>query len=335
MAVNVRRCNKRVTDPFNNEEVRARIFSSIGSTSSSGSEHDAETDIVSSSSSSHSISSSSTSSTSTSLCLSHLVQNFLECGSNSPSNTTTTTTTTTSDKIETRYSSDSDSEDFLHSDPTAMIRDVIVPIIWNNADPFRNHLISHVTKAIEIFSFFRDKTRSIFNRNLMAYLRQIGYNAGICKTKWDASAGGTLTAGNYEFIDVICPNSTARYVIDAEFSGEFEIARETSNYKKLRSSLPRVFVGKVEDLNKMIRLMCDEARRSMKINGLTLPPWRRNRYMQIKWLGKYRRTTNCLPAAPVSSSAVGTNFAVKCRSVGFDVSGDSGRFVYPPVARTR
>ncbi|XP_021720147.1 uncharacterized protein LOC110687811 [Chenopodium quinoa] len=324
MAVNVRRCNKRVTDPFN-ERVRARIFSSISSTtSSSGSEHDAEIDVVSNPS--YSLSSSA----STSPCLSHLVQNFLE-NDNSPSNNTTTTT---ADPFHTRdYSSDSESDEHLRSDPVAMIHDVVNPIIWNNADQFRNQLLSNVIKATKIFSIFRSKNKSIYNRNLMAYLREIGYNAGICKTKWDSSAGGTLTAGNYEFIDVIRPNSTVRYIIDAEFSGEFEIARETENYRILRTSLPRVFVGKVEDLKKIIRLLCDEARRSMKINGLTLPPWRRNRYMQIKWLGAYRRTTNYLPSSTADSTAEASKFAVKCRSVGFDVTGNSGRFLFP--TRTR
>ncbi|XP_057534686.1 uncharacterized protein LOC130813024 [Amaranthus tricolor] len=330
MAVNVRRCNNRVTEPFN-EKVRARIFSSISSTTSttSGSEHDAETDVVSSSYSSPSMASSSCNSP----CLSHLVQNFLE--NNSPSNNTNLTNNTNFEPIETHDSSDSDSEDFLRSDPTAMIHDVIKPIIWNNADLFRNQLLSNVTKAIAIFSIFKSKNKSMFNRNLMAYLRQIGYNAGICKTKWDASAGGTLTAGNYEFIDVLRPNTSERYVIEADFSDEFEIARETENYRILRDSLPKIFVGKVEDLKKILRLFGDEARRSMKINSLTLPPWRRNRYMQMKWLGPYRRTTNYLPANSVVSSPEVSKFAVKCRFVGFVVAADNGRFLVPPATRTR
>ncbi|KAL2932728.1 1-(5-phosphoribosyl)-5-[(5-phosphoribosylamino)methylideneamino] imidazole-4-carboxamide isomerase [Bienertia sinuspersici] len=303
-----------MTDPFN-EKVRARIFGSIGSTSSSssGSEHDAETDVVSTSSSSCL--------SATPPCLSYLVQNFLE--SSSPASTTNDPTLARSDS-----DSDSDSEDYLESDPTAMVHDVVFPTVYNNADPFRKQLLCHVTKAIEIFSIFRTKSKSIFNRNLMAYLREIGYNAGICKTKWDASKNGTITAGNYEFIDVLHSKTQVRYIIDAEFCAEFEIARETENHKILRSSLPKAFVGKVDDLKKIIRLMCDEARRSMKINGLTLPPWRKNRYMQLKWLGSYRRTTNYFPTNEVPSKKA-SNIAVKCRSVGFNISGD--KFLYPPI----
>lgn len=311
MGVNLR----RVTDPFN-EKIRARIFAtSMASyiSSSSGSEHDAETDVVSPSSTSSSTSPSS-------LCLSHLVQNFLEDDSAGDSPPTR------------EFDSDSDSAEFSRSDPTPVIVGVINPIVRNNADSFRNKLLAQVTRAVEMFSVFR-KNKSIVNRNLMSYLREIGYNAGVCKTRWDSSGG--LTAGNYEFIDVLAPDSPApvRYIIDTDFAGEFEIARETESYSMLRSSLPRIFIGKSDDLKRIIRSMCDEAKRSIKLNGLTLPPWRKKRYMQAKWLGPYRRTTNQSPATAISSSVV-SNFAVKCRSVGFDLAGDGGRLLVQPATKT-
>ncbi|KAJ8421411.1 hypothetical protein Cgig2_023586 [Carnegiea gigantea] len=294
MGVNLR----RVTDPFN-EKIRARIFAtSMASyiSSSSGSEHDAETDVVSPSSST----------SPSSLCLSHLVQNFLEDDSAGDS------------PAAREFDSDSDSAEFSRSDLTPVIVGVINPI---------------VTRAVEIFSVLR-KNKSIFNRNLMSYLREIGYNAGVCKTRWGSSGG--LTAGNYECIDVLAPDSPApaRYIIDTDFAGGFEIARETESYSMLRSSLPRIFIGKPDDLKRIIRSMCDEAKRSMKLNGLTLPPWRKNRYMQAKWLGPYRRITNYSPATAISSSVV-SNFAVKCRSVGFDLAGDGGRLLVQPATKTR
>lgn len=293
----------RLTDPFN-EKVRARIFDTY--ISSSGSEHDGENDVVSPSSSSSPV------------CLSYLVQNFLEDDS----------------KIAGDFDSggpDSNSGDFLRSDPTAVIEEVINPTVRNNADQFRNQLLANVNRAVVIFANFR-KNKSIYNRNLMAYLREIGYNAGVCKTRWDSNGG--LSGGSYEFIDVFRQDCSppARYLVDGDFAGEFEIARETVNYAKLRSSLPRVFVGKPEDMKKIVRVMCDEARRSMKINGLTLPPWRKNRYMQAKWLGPYRRSTNPLP---VSVGPEMPKLAVKCRCVGFELAGDGGRMFVTPVTRTR
>jgi len=311
MGVNLR----RVTDPFN-EKIRARIFATSMASyiSSSGSEHDAEADVVSPSSTS------SSSSSSSSLCLSHLVQNFLEHDS------------AADDSMAARQF-DSDSDDVVRYDMTPLIVAVINPVVRNNADSFRNELLAQVTRAVEMFSVFR-KNKSIFNRNLMSYLREIGYNAGVCKTRWESSGG--LTAGNYEFIDVLRPDSSGpvRYVIDTDFAGQFEIARETEGYSMLRSSLPRVFVGKPDDLKRMVRPMCDEAKRSMKINGLTLPPWRKNRYMQAKWLGPYRRTTSYSPATVISSPAM-SNFSVKCRYVGFDSAGDGGRLFAPPAAKMR
>ncbi|XP_074268794.1 uncharacterized protein LOC141592105 [Silene latifolia] len=310
--------NKRLTDPFN-EKVRVRIFGlSSGSNSSiSGSEHEGEYGLVSPS-------------PSPSPCLSYLVQNFLEDEEPSESNNNHNTDT----KLTRASSSDSDSDEILRSDPTALINEVINPMVYNNADCFRNKLVAQVTKATEIFSFFRKSNKAMFHRNLMAYLREIGYDAGVCKTNWTSS--GNLKAGNYEFLDVISPETRIRYIIDTEFSGEFEIARESPSYEKLRKSLPRVFVAKPDDTKTIVRLMCDEARRSMKISGLSLPPWRKNRYMQMKWFGPYRRSTSHFAAAPmVVSKAAVSGFPVKCRAVGFEIAGDSGLFMFPPVTRTR
>ncbi|KAK9757215.1 hypothetical protein RND81_01G148700 [Saponaria officinalis] len=304
--------NKRVTDLFN-EKVRVRLFglSSSNSSISSGSEHEGEYDV----------------SPSPSPCLSYLVQNFLEDESRADDKEAVQAVTSREND------SDSDSDSFLRADPTALINDVVHPTLFNNADRFRNKLVGHVTKSVEIFAFFRKNNKAMFHRNLMAYLREIGYNAGVCKAKWTSS--GNLKAGNYEYIDVISPGNDVRYIIDTEFSGEFEIARESEDYKKLRNSLPRILTSKPDDVKKIVRLMCDEARRSMKINGLTLPPWRKNRYMQLKWLGPYRRSTSHFSPPTAVSSAVVGGFPVICRAVGFDVGGDGGGLMIPPVTRTR
>ncbi|GAB4841475.1 hypothetical protein Ancab_022191 [Ancistrocladus abbreviatus] len=317
MAMFVR--TKRATDPFN-EKVRARIFERTTSFSS-GSEHDGENDLVSPSST---------------LCLSHLVQNFLD-GENGAAPTGGE-----------KDGQNSDSEDeSVSSDSTAFLQDVINPMLKRN-DRFRDDLLNHVTKAVEMYSVFRTK-KSACNRNVMAYLHEIGYNAGICKTKWDTSPGGGLTAGTYEFIDVITQpesssspsNRCVRYFIDIDFAGEFEIARETENYSKVRNALPRIFVGKSEGLKRVVRVMCDEAKRSMKRNGLSLPPWRKNRYMQTKWFGPHRRTVNHLPSSSsaVAQATVLSTISVKWREVGFDAAIDGGgggnRIFVPPATMTR
>ncbi|KAJ4967120.1 hypothetical protein NE237_018969 [Protea cynaroides] len=113
----------------------------------------------------------------------------------------------------------------------------------------------------------------------MTCLRDSDYNAVICKTKWENSSG--LMAENYEFIDVIGFDSSweQRFIVDVDFVGEFEIARSMENYKCLLNALPKVYIGRVEELKQIVRIMADATKRSLKRRDLSLPPWRKNRYM--------------------------------------------------------
>ncbi|XP_059310891.1 uncharacterized protein LOC132062312 [Lycium ferocissimum] len=131
-------------------------------------------------------------------------------------------------------------------------------------------------------------------------IRGFGYNTAICKTKWESSGG--LKAGNYEFIDVIRSDNNTRYIIDLDFAAEFEIARPTNHYEQLLKSLPNVFVGKSEELKCILKVMSDGARLSLRNKELLIPPWRKNRFMQNKWLGAYKRTINILPSVNDSSA---------------------------------
>jgi uncharacterized protein (TIGR01615 family) len=166
--------------------------------------------------------------------------------------------------------------------------------------------------------------RPVLRRKVMSSLRELGHNAAICKTKWESSGGGGLTAGGYEFIDVVQSKSSTlqnRYVVDLDFASQFEIARPTSQFLKLLHSLPRVFVGRSEDLKTIVKSISDASKRSLKSRELSLPPWRKNRYMQNKWFGPYRRTVNPSPATPPSVDVV------KCRCVGFDDAVNGRLFV--------
>ncbi|KAK6238826.1 hypothetical protein QUC31_004295 [Theobroma cacao] len=292
MAAFVRRI-KRVTDPLD-DRVKARL---VGvSYVSSGSEHSAaaaEDD---------------------SPCLSELVHSFLEDDKDAAE--------------QTGYNSDPDRVD-SNLDTTVSIEIIIKSSAFDNADSYRNLLMAHVLKAMEMLSFFKTDT-SIFRRKIMAYLREIGHNAAICKTKWSSSGG--LTAGNYEFIDVLQSVSSTwqnRYFIDLDFASEFEIARPTSEYSRLLQYLPRVFVGKNEELKKIVKVMSDSAKRSLKSKELSLPPWRKNRYMQNKWFGSYRRTTNQISASASSltPAMIHPVNVVKCRYVGFDDAVNGRLFV--------
>lgn len=295
---------KRVTDPLN-DKVKARIVGGylreLGYLSS-GSEHsaDADSDAVSPS-------------------FSGLVFGF-------------------PDDLDQNQSTGNDNSDTELDESSADFGENLPELIFqSDMDLFRNVLCSHVYKALEVFSCLK-LDKSILRRNVMMCLRDFGYNAAVCKAKWQSSGG--LTAGTYEFIDVIrsdAVNRQTRYFIDLDFAAEFEIARPTKFYERLSQSLPKVFVGKSEELKQILRTMSDAARRSLKSRDLHLPPWRKHRFMQNKWLGPYKRTSNIFPSTNTPAFLLppsNQTYAVKCRSVGFDTGVHDGLWL-PAITQTR
>ncbi|KAL5997247.1 hypothetical protein ACLOJK_008177 [Asimina triloba] len=285
MAVFVR--SKRVTDPLD-DRVKACICgrdhrtTGSASGSSSGSEHDAHHD---------------------SALLSDLIHGFLEDDAAAGAH----------HGADGDEGSDRDDPDVDQPQTAAKIEGLVNPAA--DRDPFRIALVLKVAAAVEAFSGTA-QDRSALRRAVMGFLRDAGYNAGVCKTRWERSGG--LAGGCYEFVDVVRGegDSWQRYIVDVGFTGEFEIARPTAAYEKVLQALPRVYVGRPEELRQLVRLLSDAAKRSMRGRGLHLPPWRKSRYMQAKWLGPYKRTLNA--TAKVNASAECERFAVKCRSVGFN-----------------
>ncbi|KAJ6736173.1 hypothetical protein OIU85_018383 [Salix viminalis] len=115
----------------------------------------------------------------------------------------------------------------------------------------------------------------------------LGYDASICKSRWEKSP--SYPAGEYEYIDVIIAGE--RLLIDVDFRSEFEIARSTKTYKSLLQTLPYIFVGKADRLQKIIAIVSDAAKQSLKKKGMPIPPWRKAEYIKAKWLSPHPRTT--------------------------------------------
>ncbi|CAA6667939.1 unnamed protein product [Spirodela intermedia] len=204
----------------------------------------------------------------------------------------------------------------------AIVRDLLKPAVAG--DPFRRELAAQVAELVERLAPLRPN-RAAFRRALMGSLRESGYDAGICKARWESRGGAS--AGNYEYIDVLRPSSSTtpqRYLVDVEFAGEFEIARPSPEYERVAAQLPRVYVGRPEEMKRLLRLLADAAKRSLQSREMHIPPWRKGRYMQAKWLGAYRRTTNLTPAGSTAAPASHPSFTagrdVKCRLVGFDAA---------------
>ncbi|CAH2052336.1 unnamed protein product [Thlaspi arvense] len=189
---------------------------------------------------------------------------------------------------------------------------------FSDSDPYRNILLGHVLRAVEVYSALRSRQKSVFRDKVASFLRELGHDAAVCVSKWSSSV--KLTGGSYDFIDVVYKpledDRTAvaiRYFVDLDFASEFEIARPTRQYARVMELLPRVFVGKEENLRTAVRESCDAAKRSLKSRGLSLPPWRRSSYLQHKWFGPYQRKVgSSLGVTPLNRDAV------SCRSIGFD-----------------
>ncbi|KAI3795761.1 hypothetical protein L1987_38419 [Smallanthus sonchifolius] len=127
-----------------------------------------------------------------------------------------------------------------------------------------------------------------FKRQVMARLRDQGLDAGFCKSKWEKK--GRLLAGDHEYIDINIAKT--RYIVIISLFEEFEIARPTNNYASLLKILPKVLVSKVEDFKEIVKIMSRAMKKSMNLMKMTVPPWRRREYVQAKWFGAYKRTTN-------------------------------------------
>lgn len=103
----------------------------------------------------------------------------------------------------------------------------------------------------------------------------------------------------------------SRYIVEVLVAGEFKIARATASYASLVEGFPRIFVGRPGEVKQVVKQMSKAVRKSLKSVGLNVPPWRRLAYMQAKWFGSYKRSTNEIPRAE-SFKGLGGN-----RLVGF------------------
>ncbi|KAE9461625.1 hypothetical protein C3L33_06466, partial [Rhododendron williamsianum] len=140
---------------------------------------------------------------------------------------------------------------------------------------------------------------------------QVKRNIRLCKSKWDRI--GLFPSGSHEYMDVTV--SGTRYIIEFSLSDEFSIARATECYSSLLQLVHPIFVGKVEELKQVVRLMCNAIKVSMKSMDMHVPPWRRFGYMKAKWFGSdFERTTGKVTVE--MSSGPGSDLG-RQRSVGF------------------
>ncbi|XP_027105285.1 uncharacterized protein [Coffea arabica] len=148
-----------------------------------------------------------------------------------------------------------------------------------------------------------DGCKNCLMKEVCRRLQSAGFNSAICKSKWRSSPD--IPSGEHTFLDVIDNSSSkkeARVIIELSFRAEFEMARASEEYNQLIKRLPDVFVGKIERLLSLIKILCSAAKRCMKDKKMHLGPWRKHKYMQAKWLKTCERTTSSAPLSTACSS---------------------------------
>ncbi|KAI3456527.1 hypothetical protein Pfo_013190 [Paulownia fortunei] len=207
---------------------------------------------------------------------------------------------TTSEEVDQDIDGNEINDESETNSPDSEFQDSLKKLFDRENDGVKRSIHAEVEKELE--EAVGDKNSSPdFKRRLMVRLRSRGFDAGLCKSKWEKN--GRNPSGNYEYIDVNADGT--RYIIEVFLAGEFTIARPTGCYASLLDVFPPIFVGKPEELKQVARLMCKAIRKSLKRVDLNVPPWRRLAYMQAKWFGSYKRTINEIPTGKAFKDLAG------------------------------
>ncbi|XP_076941426.1 uncharacterized protein LOC143610973 [Bidens hawaiensis] len=138
-------------------------------------------------------------------------------------------------------------------------------------------------------------------REICRQLQKSGYDSGICKSKWNNSLD--FPSGEHTFLDVIDNSNhkkgSVRVIIELEFRGQFEMKKGSKEYNSLVCKLPDVFVGKSDRLQTIIQILSNAAKECMREKKVHLGPWRKQRYMQAKWLRVTERSTGTTTIKPL------------------------------------
>ncbi|KAJ7977322.1 Protein of unknown function (DUF506) [Quillaja saponaria] len=177
------------------------------------------------------------------------------------------------------------------------------------------NLLADTAKIVEknkISKHKEDICRKIVTDGLLA----LGYDASICKSRWEKSP--SYPAGEYEYIDVIIEEE--RIIIDIDFRSEFEIARSTKSYQAILQILPYIFVGRSDRLLSIIAIVSEAAKQSLKKKGMHIPPWRKAEYVKAKWLSPYTRTTPTKMSLDEKNSKLETHQALLRTELSYEES---------------
>ncbi|ONK74387.1 uncharacterized protein A4U43_C03F5700 [Asparagus officinalis] len=247
-----------------------------------------------------------------SLCLDKLVVNFIEDGNEKPTKCCGCFNGNIEDSSDDEFAGDASA---IASVGPADALEVLKGLMPCESLAERN-LLADASKIVESNKSKIGKGKDNCIMIVTENLKSLGYDASICKSKWEKTP--SIPAGEYDYIDVLIEGD--RLILDVDFRSEFEIARSTKNYRAVLQSLPLIFVGKSDRLQRIVTLVSEAARLSLKKKGLHFPPWRKLDYMKSKWLASYERTAEDVKSsgaigAPTAISAVNFNGEFEMRGV--------------------
>ncbi|XP_010923500.1 uncharacterized protein [Elaeis guineensis] len=224
-----------------------------------------------------------------SLCLDRMVLSFIEEGNEKPPRSRCNCFNGNCDD------SSDDESDIRAGDAPAASGDAVEILkgLVPCASVAERNLLADASRILE-----KNKNKDDCRRIVTDGLQSLGYDASICKSRWEKTP--SFPAGEYEYVDVIVAGE--RLLVDVDFRSEFEIARSTKTYRAVLQSLPSIFVGKPDRLQQIVAVVSEAARQSMKKKGLSFPPWRKPEYMKAKWLSPYQRTTALVTTQPEDES---------------------------------
>lgn len=158
-------------------------------------------------------------------------------------------------------------------------------------------LSAETAKCLEIARKLQQQPQpECLKKSVMCHLRSVGYDAAICKSRPNDNSR-SFPSGNYEYLDVILKSTksgrSVRLFVDLDFRAQFEIARPTREYNTLLGLVPKIYVGRGDRLQSIVKIMCEAVKNSLKKTGMHLAPWRKYKYMHSMWLGSYKRTAAC------------------------------------------
>ncbi|XP_047316057.1 uncharacterized protein LOC124919770 isoform X2 [Impatiens glandulifera] len=217
-----------------------------------------------------------------SVCLAKMVQNFIEYGSDKMETQTHKCKSKSCNRFNMNNNCSDSSEEDMDSSSDAC--QVLKSLVQCTCVSERN-LLADTSRIIENKKIYKRKDeycRKIVRDDLIA----LGYDASICKTRWEKTP--ICAAGEYEYVDVLVEGE--RMIIDIDFGSEFEIVRSTKTYKSILQKLPNIFVGKSDRLQMIISIVSEAAKQSLSKKGMHFPPWRKAEYVNAKWLSPCTRT---------------------------------------------